>query len=105
MRSDFTVPTGQCTIGVKFLRKDNKGTITLLIDGKECGFINVPSVLRMISASGLQIGRNNLSPVTNDYRTPFEFKGTIKNVKFKLLSYKPKPDDNQNRFDAEMAKQ
>jgi len=105
VRSDLTVPTGQSTIGVRFLRKDNKGTITLLIDGKECGSIHVPSVLRMISASGLQIGRNNLSPVTNDYKIPFEFKGKIKNVKFKLLRYKPKPDDNQNRFDAEMVKQ
>ena len=105
VRSDRTVPTGSCTIGVKFQRKDTKGTITLLIDEKECGSVQTPSVLRMISASGLQIGRNNLSPVTNDYEAPFEFKGMIKYVKFKLLRYKPTPEDSQNRFDAEMVKQ
>ena len=37
-----------------------------------------------------------------------DFKGKIGRThteSFKLLSYKPKPDDNQNRFDAEMVKQ
>jgi hypothetical protein len=43
--------------------------------------------------------------VTIDYKSPFEFKGIIKKVNFKLLRYKPKPEDNQNRFNAEMAKQ
>jgi len=105
VRSDRTVPTGECTIGVNFRRIDNNGTITLLIDSEECGTIHTPSVLRMISASGMQIGKNNLSAVTNDYKSPFEFKGIIKKVNFKLLRYKPKPEDNQNRFNAEMAKQ
>jgi arylsulfatase len=105
IRSDDTVPTGNCTIGVDFRRKDNKGTITLLIDSKESGSIQVPSVLRMISASGVQIGKNNLSAVTADYQTPFEFKGKIKKINFKLLRYSPNQKDKQNRFDAEMAKQ
>jgi arylsulfatase len=105
VRSDLPVPAGQCTVGVKFRRIDYNGTITLLIDGKECGSVHTPSVLRMISASGLQIGRNNLSPITTDYEAPFKFKGIIKKVKFELLRYIPKPEDNQNRFKAEMAKQ
>ncbi|MFX1281589.1 MAG: hypothetical protein ACFFA3_19725, partial [Promethearchaeota archaeon] len=66
---------------------------------------NTPSVLRMISASGLQIGRNHLSPITNDYEPPFKFKGIIKKVKFELLRYIPKPEDNQKKFEAEMIKQ
>ncbi|MHA1727207.1 MAG: arylsulfatase [Promethearchaeota archaeon] len=105
VRSDRTVPTGNSVIGVNFRRKDNTGTITLLINGEECGKIKTPSVLRMISASGMQIGRNNLSAVTNDYNSPFKFQGTIKKVNFKLLRYKPTPEDNQNRFNAEMEKQ
>lgn len=105
VRSSRKVPTGQCTIEVKFRRIDYRGTITLVIDGEECGSIDVPSVLRMISASGLQIGRNHLSPITNDYNIPFNFKGTIKYVKFKLLRYKPTAEDNQKRFEAEMVKQ
>ena len=105
VRSDLPVPTGESIIAVKFQRVDYKGTIILLIDGKECGSVHTPSVLRMISASGLQIGRNNLSPITTDYKPPFEFKGTIKRLKFELLRYIPKPEDNQNRFKAEMVKQ
>ncbi|MHA2196974.1 MAG: arylsulfatase [Promethearchaeota archaeon] len=105
VRSNRTIPPGLCTIGVLFERKDDKGNITLFIEDKECGSIHIPSVLRMISASGLQVGRNGLSPITNDYETPFEFKGTINKIKFKLLRYNPTPEDAQNRFDAEMAKQ
>ncbi len=105
VRSDRNVPTDSSTIGVEFRRKDNIGNISLLIEGKESGSVQTPSVLRMISASGLQIGRNNLSPVTNDYESPFEFKGTIKNVNFKLLRYKATPEESQNRFNAEMVKQ
>ena len=82
----------------------NNGTITLLINGEECGNIQTPSVLRMISASGMQIGQNNLSAVS-DYKVPFKFKGTIKKVNFKLLRYKPTSDDKQNRFNADMASQ
>jgi hypothetical protein len=59
----------------------------------------------MISASGVQIGRNNLSAVSYDYKTPFKFKGKIKYVNFKLLRYTPNPEDAQKRFDAEIAKQ
>lgn len=104
VRSDRIVPTGSSQIGVNFRRRDNIGTITLLINGEECGSIQTPSVLRMISASGMQIGQNNLSAVS-DYKVPFKFKGTIKKVNFKLLRYKPTPDDKQNRFNAEMANQ
>ncbi|MHA2393128.1 MAG: hypothetical protein ACXAEX_14405 [Promethearchaeota archaeon] len=76
-----------------------------MIDDEECGSVHTPSVLRMISASGLQIGRNNMSPITTDYEPPFKFKGKIKYVKFELLCYVPKPEDNQKQFDAEMIKQ
>ncbi|MFX0083831.1 MAG: arylsulfatase [Candidatus Hodarchaeota archaeon] len=105
VRSNLPVPTGLSTIGVKFQRIGTKGVITLIIDGNECGSVNTPSVLRMISASGMQIGRNHLSPITNDYESPFKFKGKIKYVKFTLLHYKPTSEDNQKKFEAEMIKQ
>ena len=105
VHSERPVPTGKCIIGVKFRRIDRKGTITLMIDGIECGSVNTPSVLRMISASGMQIGRNYSSPITEDYESPFKFKGRIKYVKFQLLRYRPTSEDNQDRFEAEMVKQ
>jgi arylsulfatase len=105
VRSSRTVPTGECTIGITFRRKERGGTFTLLIDGEECGSVHVPLALRIISTTGVQIGRNDLSPITNDYYTPFAFMGELKNVNFKGVRDNPTPEDLQNRFDAEMAEQ
>ena len=105
VRSNRTIPVGECTIGVNFRRVDNKGNITLFIDGEECGSGQTSIVLTAISSTGLQIGKNHLSPLSNDYKTPFEFNGKLKYVKFKLLGYTPTQEDLQIRFNAEMAKQ
>jgi arylsulfatase len=104
-RSSRTVPTGTCTIAIKFRRKERGGTFTLLIDGEECGSVHVPLALRIISTTGIQIGRNDLSPITNDYKTPFKFMGELKNVNFKGARDNPTQKDLQNRFNAEMVEQ
>jgi arylsulfatase len=105
IHSSVTVPTGQSTIGLKFQRKDRGGTFTLLIDGNECGSIDVPLALRIISTTGVQIGINNLSPITNDYKVPFKFMGKINYINFKTQPLNPTLGELKNRFDAEMTKQ
>ncbi len=108
IRSEVSIPTGECSIGVKFIREGRKGTITLIIDDKECGSIQVPYILRMISSTGLDIGRNSLSPITEDYKAPFHFTGTIRKVNIKLPRYR-KPsrirEDAETQYRAEMSKQ
>ena len=108
VRSETTVPPGECSIGVKFIREGRKGTITLMIDDKEYGSIQVPYILRMISSTGFDIGRNSLSPITEDYKAPFNFTGTIKKVNIKLPRYR-KPsqirEEDETRYRAEMYKQ
>jgi arylsulfatase len=103
--SSITVPTGQSTIGLKFQRKDRGGNFTLLIDGNECGSIDVPLALRIISSTGLQIGVNNLSPITDDYKVPFKFMGKINYINFKAQPSNPTLGELKNRFDAELTKQ
>jgi len=106
--SDITVPTGECSLGVNFVRKGRKGTINLTIDEKECGSIQVPYIMRMISSTGLDIGRNSLSPVTDDYKAPFAFTGKIKKVNIKLPRYRKPSEirkDAETQFRAEMSKQ
>jgi len=108
VRSNTTVPSGECSLGVNFVRKGRKGTINLIINEKECGSIQVPYIMRMISSTGLDIGRNSLSPVTDDYKAPFDFTGTIKKINIKLPRYrKPsqKREDAETQFRAEMSKQ
>ena len=108
IRSSVTVPTGQSIIGVKFRGKmppTRGGTFTLLIDGNECGSMKVPLAPLIMSVTGVQIGMNNLSPITDDYKAPFKFMGRIKYVNFKVGSSGSKSNERQTRFDAEMAKQ
>jgi arylsulfatase A-like enzyme len=108
VHSDRSVPTGKSTLGVRFVRDGKTGTIILSIDDKECGSISVPYVLRMISSTGLDIGKDGLSPVTEDYKAPFNFTGTIKKVHVDLPRYRPpsqEREDEEIKFRTEMSKQ
>jgi arylsulfatase A-like enzyme len=107
VRSVQKVPLGSSLLGVRFNWKDQKGIITLLINGKECGSMEVPSVLRG-SSTGMSLGRDNLSPVTADYRAPFPFSGTIHRVEVTLLPFKSPSDEKEDarvRFRTEMSRQ
>ncbi|MFX1339797.1 MAG: hypothetical protein ACFFDK_14385 [Promethearchaeota archaeon] len=62
----------------------------------------------MISSTGLDIGKDGLSPVTDDYKAPFKFPGTIKRVHVDLPRYRPASQDREDekvRFRTEMSKQ
>jgi len=108
VRSTRKAPVGSSKLGVRFTRDGSKGTITLLIDGQECGTIQVPYVLRMISSTGMDIGRDSLSPVTDDYAAPFPFSGVIRRVEVDLPLFRPPAEvreEEQARQRAEMTRQ
>lgn len=88
VRSDQQVPVGKSKLEVQFIRDGRKAKITLIIDGRECGAVETPFVLRMVSSTGMDIGRDSLSPVTNDYPAPFPFTGTIHRIEVNLLQYR-----------------
>ena len=88
VRSDITVPTGESKVRAHFRRKGKRGTLTLSINGKECGSILLPYFLFVLSSSGLDIGQDSLSPVTNDYEAPFKFTGVIHRVVIDLPKFK-----------------
>ena len=56
--SDRPVPAGAATIGVNFERLGKNGRATVTIAGQECGAVEMPFVLRMISTLGMDIGRD-----------------------------------------------
>ena len=107
VRSNKPVPVGKSTLGAAFTWPDNEGTITLLMDGEECGSVQVPSTIR-IHSTGMSIGRDNLSPVTDDYEAPFPFEGTISRIEVTYQPYTSAEDekkDREARHNAEMAEQ
>jgi arylsulfatase len=82
--SDRPVPTGSSTVSVHFEKTGETGRATLRIDGVECGSVEVPKVLRMISSYGMDAGRDSGSPVSDDYDVPFEFQGRIRKLVFDM---------------------
>jgi arylsulfatase len=107
VRSEKPVPVGKSTLGVAFTWTENEGTITLLVDGEECGAIQVPTTIRTYT-TGMSIGRDALSPVTDDYQAPFPFKGTISRIEVTHQPYRSALDeqrDRKARQKAEMARQ
>jgi len=108
VRSGIEVPTGRIQLEVRFVRDGETGNITLVIDGQTCGTIQVPYVMRMISSTGLDIGKDSLSPVTDDYQAPFSFTGRILKFDVVLHRYrnqKEKKQEEEARLRTEMAKQ
>jgi len=107
VRSTREIPVGASSLGVRFRRTNRKGTITLLIDGKECGSMELRAPLRTWS-TGLRIGRDNLSPITDDYQAPFPFKGVIRRIEVHLQTFQSRTDerkDAESGHRTEMARQ
>ena len=83
--SDRPVPDGPCSLGFSLEREAAfggaaKGLGTLLIDGESAGTFETDRIFVVtISWSGLDIGRDRVSPVS-DYEAPFEFTGRIRRV-------------------------
>ena len=107
IRSHKTVPAGKCTLGAAFTWKDQQGTITLLINDEECGSLPVPSTIRT-HCIGMSIGRDALSPVTDEYDAPFPFQGSIRKVEVTHQPYQSPEDrkkDEDANYKAEMSRQ
>jgi len=90
VRSDITVPTGKSTVRAHFRKKGKRGTLSLSINGKECGSIAISSVPLIMSTYGMDIGQDSSSPVTKDYEAPFKFSGVIHRVVIDLPNYNPR---------------
>jgi hypothetical protein len=54
------------------------------VDGDDRASVEVPRLVRMLGSTGLDIGRDSLSPVVDDYEPPFAFTGTIERITFQV---------------------
>ena len=46
--------------------------------------MDVPRIVRMLGSTGLDVGRDSLSPVVDDYEGPFPFTGSIERITFSI---------------------
>lgn len=80
------VPEGRSVAGVRFRRTGTGGHAILVIDGAECGRVDIPLVLRILSSLGPSVGYDHGSPVSDRYDGPFPFEGTLERVDIQLVS-------------------
>jgi arylsulfatase len=99
VESSVRVPEGEATLGVRFRREGDGGHATLVIDGHECGRVDVPFVMRMMSSTGPSVGCDHGSPVSPRYAAPFPFTGRLERVEIQLLSTRPR--EQAERAEAE----
>ncbi|MCC0056574.1 MAG: arylsulfatase [Rhodobiaceae bacterium] len=95
--SDTKVTPGRHTLSYHFEARDEGGGIgTLKVDGKAAGSVEVPKVwpLRAVQG-GLTCGRDTGLTVSDAYKRPFAFTGTIRTVSVKL-DEEMKGDPNAN---------
>ncbi len=86
VRSAVPVPSGPSEVGIEFRRGKTGGSATLLINGITTGTLEVPFVMRMISSTGMSLGRDHGSPVSDNYDGEFAFEGTLDRLEIAIIS-------------------
>ncbi len=80
----LSLAPGEHTLTATFRRNGKEGTIGIGADGCELATVAIPRIVRMLGSNGLDIGRDALSPVVDDYQGPFPFSGTIHRATFQI---------------------
>jgi hypothetical protein len=77
---------GHHELAARFERDKSGGRLTLAADGSDLTSVAISKIVRMLGSTGLDIGRDALSPVVDDYEGPFAFTGTIDRITFGIRS-------------------
>jgi arylsulfatase len=86
------LPRRPVDVGVALVRHGATATATVLVDGQPAGSAEIPGVLRLISAQGMDIGRDPGSPVCDAYPAPFPFEGRLRRIVFDLPEGPPRAE-------------
>ncbi|HET7012582.1 MAG TPA: hypothetical protein VFI65_01645, partial [Streptosporangiaceae bacterium] len=91
--SHVGVPVGHSTVGVRFRGvAAGPGHALLVIDGEECGRVDLPFVMLILSSIGASVGFDHGSAVSTRYESPFRFGGTIDRIDFQVVAA-PRPGE------------
>ncbi|HUY42240.1 MAG TPA: arylsulfatase [Acidimicrobiales bacterium] len=101
--SNETLPEGACALGLSFRRGDRDAEVTLRVDGRDVGSLHLPFLMRIISSTGMSIGLDHGSPVSERYVDEFPFEGVLSRVDIQLVA--SAPDESQSAAREGMARQ
>ncbi|MEZ5310464.1 MAG: arylsulfatase [Microthrixaceae bacterium] len=74
-----------------------EATAALLIDGVECGSVDIPMYLSIMSSVGASVGYDHGSPVSLRYESTYPFTGTLHQIDIELVP--PQDQGEQNRIE------
>jgi arylsulfatase A-like enzyme len=103
-RAPLSLAAGAHELAARFDRAGKGGVLTLVVDGDDVGSVEVPKLVRMLGSTGLDVGRDALSPVVDDYDAPFPFTGAIRRITFDIRS-RPDAADIAATAKAELSKE
>jgi arylsulfatase len=82
----LALAAGRHELTARFDRHDAGGELTVGCDGADVGTVTVSRIVRMLGSTGLDVGRDALSPVSDAYPAPFPFTGRIRRLSFHIRS-------------------
>ena len=103
-RAPLSLAVGSHELAARFDRAGKGGVLTLAVDGDDVASVEVPKLVRMLGSTGLDVGRDALSPVVDDYDPPFPFTGVIRRITFDIRS-RPDAADIAATATAELSKE
>jgi arylsulfatase len=100
----LSLTPGRHELVARFDREGPGGRLAIGCDGADLATVDIPQLVRMLGSTGMDIGRDALSPVTDDYIAPFPFTGVIDTVTFAIRS-RADAADLHSTARAELAKE
>ena len=81
------IPEGKVTLKTEFTpdgSKDGAGTLKIFVNGKPAGEGKIQRTFFRHGLEPFEVGRDSITPVSPDYKTPFAFTGTVEKITFTL---------------------
>ncbi len=88
----LTLAPGRHHLFARFDREGHGGVLTVGADGVDLGSAPIPKIVRILGSTGMDIGRDALSTVVDDYVGPFPFTGVIERVAVEIRSRREHAD-------------
>ena len=82
-----SLPEGKVTLKTEFTpdgSKEGGGTLKLFVNGTTAGEGKLKRSVFRHGLEPFEVGRDSITPVSPDYKTPFGFTGTIEKITFDL---------------------
>lgn len=92
------VPFGKSVVKLHFIAKGSDAVIRLFINDASQGELEIPNIRTRLSSGNATIGGNKLSAVSEDYVSPFAFKGEIVSLAIHAASASVRTEEALKHF-------